>query len=150
MPLARRARKGYRTIARSMIIEKTARLYEKPMQGHRFLLFPAGAPGIGLLLLRTSILLFLFSFSGDLATTSAPALAVDLLALFIVGGFCTRAAACISAGIALFALLGASAPASLSLLAHAIDAVIIALVGPGAFAIDARIFGRRTINLPSQ
>jgi len=132
-----------------MIIGKSGSAYRCAMQRHRFLLYPAGAPGTGLLLLRTSVVLFLLSISFERwSSTSAPALCLDSLAVLIVIGLWTRTVACLSVCLIAAFVLSGSFPASAMLpIAHGIDALIIVIVGPGAFSMDARLFGRRTLTL---
>jgi hypothetical protein len=114
-----------------------------------FFAFPGGLAGTALLLLRASLVLFLVSasavqpFSGAWATA-----ALYLLAITITAGFHTRIAAALSAvGLMLLVWpMGWIPP--MPYLIHALDAVALALIGPGAFSIDALMFGRRTMHLP--
>ena len=119
-----------------------------------FSAFPGGWPGIGLLLLRTSLgttavvqsILYL-SRSGDfplgvwaaavLTVASGAALAAGLftpLAALLIGG----CAACVA---------GVSGP-SLTTLFAVVIGIALACLGPGAFSVDAHLFGRREIIIP--
>jgi uncharacterized membrane protein YphA (DoxX/SURF4 family) len=109
-------------------------------------IFPAGTAGVGLLLLRVSVTISL------LALTSAETTAVDwrhLLAILAAIALCVGVQTRVAAGISLLACLYAiGAGISLALNAvHLATAVALCLIGPGAFSVDARIFGRRQIRL---
>jgi hypothetical protein len=114
-----------------------------------FFEFPARSGGTGLLLLRLSA-------AGSLIAThlSSP----DLppwrlcLAVLIAIGLCIGLRTRLLCGLSVLALVGHVAvdPAALTLAIPSItDTVALALVGPGAFSVDARLFGRRTIILPN-
>lgn len=89
--------------------------------------FPDGPPGAGLLILRITVAAGML-----LQTGSAMALFV---AAPLVAGFMTPAVAAVAAVIAL--LYDAPFVAA--------TALALALLGPGAFSVDARLFGRREI-----
>lgn len=110
--------------------------------------FPAGGSGAGLLLLRVAVAAHLLLAALDADTTSAwwwlmlLALAVALLCL----GLLTPLAA------------GACAAAQLSWLGGVEDAQVLIgilcalallLLGPGAYGLDARLFGRRRLLPPA-
>lgn len=74
-------------------------------------------------------------------------LIAGLVALLLTIGFATRLAA-VFLGVAVAAALPASNPVQQLLLAgHLGGCAAIALLGPGAFSIDARRHGRRVIHL---
>jgi hypothetical protein len=109
-------------------------------------MFPGGRPGFALLLLRVS-------------TTATPLIAACeplhvrptwcLWALFALGaalcaGFLTNLAALLSVAIQLLAFNAASAyPVWLG--ASLLNALSLALIGPGAYSLDALRFGRRLL-----
>ncbi|HEY1930119.1 MAG TPA: hypothetical protein VGG92_21825 [Caulobacteraceae bacterium] len=68
---------------------------------------------------------------------------LGLLALAFLLGFLTRAAAAIAV-VALAATIS-NAGGALSGLRQALALAALGLVGPGAYSIDARLFGRRVI-----
>jgi hypothetical protein len=108
--------------------------------------YPSGLPGVGLLLLRLSVAL------GLLLTTPLENIALWQqlvlvgISLGLVGGFHARLLSIFCLLLALRssfgypALVFADFPAILS-------ASALALVGPGALSIDARLFGHKTIHL---
>lgn len=119
------------------------------MRRHRFLLFPAGAPGAGLLLLRLSVTIFLATYpAGRFAKDDWQPFAFYLLAFAIGTGLRTRSAATIAMILAVVAFAAGGPDLNGAFIAHAIDALVLAIVGPGAFSLDARLFGRTTVRLP--
>ncbi len=109
----------------------------------RTAIFPGGALGSGLLLLRLSVAtsaLMLIGCDQDFG-------ALQLLCIFFAVGLCAGVQTRLLAAISLSASVLGAAPLGLSIV-HAISAVALVLTGPGAFSLDARLFGRRTITLP--
>ncbi|NIJ64225.1 putative membrane protein YphA (DoxX/SURF4 family) [Sphingomonas leidyi] len=75
------------------------------------------------------------------------ALILDLLALSLAAGFATRSIAAVAALAGIAVQLAGACPQT-EFLPQILDAVALALIGPGAFSGDARLFGRSTIHLP--
>ena len=125
--------------------------------------FPGGRPGIGLLLLRVAVGLAAaaggaFYFSGPSGSSSEKSIlgaALIIGGVLLATGFLTPIAGLVIGicflGIALSWL---PAPAwflhDVKLMAFAmiISAIALALLGPGAFSLDGRLFGRREIVIP--
>jgi len=114
-------------------------------------MFPGGGPGVGLVLLRISVGAgFLLDESlrgGDAFAYGGLTLRVALCAglctgaltpLFAVSGFLLAIVDLSHLGIA-------NAPLTIVTM---IDALALALLGPGAYSLDARLFGRRVVVLP--
>ncbi len=111
-----------------------------------FSMFPAGLPGIALVFLRLSVALALllgiqpqWPMSGWLYLAAAPLL-VSLWA-----GWLTPLTAVLALSLhgVIWAL--AAIPASGVALPTTLDCLALALLGPGAYSVDARCFGRRVI-----
>lgn len=133
------------------------------MQRLFFSTFPGGKPGIGLLLLRAGVGATAIIQGGvylaDRRTLTFWTGAIGLLAITsgasLLIGFLTKAAGLL---VALVSLGGAlpwlpAPPLSLfssrlSLIFVCIMAAAIILLGPGAFSLDRRLFGRREIIIP--
>jgi putative oxidoreductase len=111
--------------------------------------FPNSLPGAGLLLLRLCYGLLLLTHSAILSgiTTSPEGLA-QLVAAFagalVLVGLATPFAAAL--GGALLLCLTASMESHIALTTIGVS---LALLGPGAWSIDARLYGRRRIDLDS-
>jgi hypothetical protein len=105
-----------------------------------FSAFPSGSPGLGLLLLRALIVLRFFTadlnLPGWLLVVFAP------VGICLLLGVLTPIAAVI---IGLGALTSAIVFSNSVAVVMTILAVAIALLGPGAFSVDARLFGRREL-----
>jgi uncharacterized membrane protein YphA (DoxX/SURF4 family) len=125
--------------------------------------FPGGWPGVGLLLLRAAVGAVVaaqgavclvegvnLKLGAWLISVSAVACGVSLLA-----GFLTPLASILAGlGAVSVALSWITAPDPnlfddrLSIIFVVIMTVAIFLLGPGAFSLDARLFGRREIVIP--
>ena len=119
----------------------------------RFSAFPEGWPGLGLLLLR--VLVAVSVIVQAIAYVVATSLSVTgwMVAVLVVAssaclllGFVTPIAA-VLIGLASLTLALSTVP-SIQSLDITVLAVVIGLLGPGAFSIDARMFGRREILIP--
>jgi len=109
-------------------------------------MFPAGAPGLALLALRLVTLAWLhLDAAGQLAFSPhwAAVIALEALSLTLLVGIFTPWMASI-AGVtkALDLAVGGALPGVLGAIAFA-HFVILLLLGPGAYSVDARLFGRR-------
>lgn len=128
--------------------------------------FPGKAPGTGLLLLRlavgTTLLAQTVPHLADARDPGSAVIAFCLLALSIgaslIIGFGTRIAAVMAAVLVVLGAIAAlfsMSTSSLGLLqSRSFDlniivvAIAIACLGPGAFSLDAALFGRRKVIIP--
>jgi hypothetical protein len=113
-------------------------------------MFPAGAAGVGLLILRFCAALMLvrssvLSFTPALPFWVSAVLFVPVV-LLCVGAF--TPVACIASGLIQITLLVASRGDPLEVISTLGVTSALLFLGPGAFSVDGRIFGRRRI-LPS-
>ena len=116
-----------------------------------FGMFPTGAPGCGLVLLRVVAALSLQAdAAGHLVLTqhaSIPGVASILLSLALLVGLLTPIVALLAAAIeASMFVTGTSAGIALMLQGPLI-CVALALLGPGGYSLDARLFGSRVVIL---
>lgn len=115
---------------------------------HAFLVFPGGSTGAALLLLRLAVSVALLAPTvGSVPLHPSIAIASYLLA-FVVGiGLYTRVVALVSVTLPIAVAIAAAGLPSAALISFSLQAVAVALVGPGAISIDALLFGRRTVYL---
>ena len=109
-------------------------------------MFPQGAPGFALLLLRISVAtIFLTSVANQSRVSSIPLVCAGVLMVSgsLSIGFLTPYLSVISfvSGVAILLLH----PHSYSVVQVALlfNAAALALLGPGAYSVDARLFGLR-------
>ena len=115
-----------------------------------FTTFADGWPGFGLLVQRlvTGIVLLqsgiaLFKETTAVATSILQAMAA-VVGLFIMIGLWTPLAGALIAGIEIWiALLHPENPRAV--IVSAVLGATLAIIGPGAFSVDARLFGRKHI-----
>jgi peptidoglycan biosynthesis protein MviN/MurJ (putative lipid II flippase) len=115
-----------------------------------FFMFPTGLPGIALLLLRASVAAALLAesynhrehLSGWLEATAI------LISVALSVGCLTPAAAAISVTLHVLLWLDGTLGSTAWATVVCIDAIALALLGPGAYSFDSYRFGRRVVVLP--
>lgn len=109
-------------------------------------MFPSGAPGLALLTLRLVTIVWLHLDSTARLELSPHWLAlilIEVCSLALLIGIFTPYAACVAGVTRVIDLvLNGAMPGVLGAIAFAHFAVLL-LLGPGAYSIDARLFGRR-------
>jgi uncharacterized membrane protein YphA (DoxX/SURF4 family) len=131
--------------------------------GHSFLRFQRGWPGVGLLLLRLAVAITAFvQGSGNLVeldnrtvATWFPDLIMLATGVLLFVGFLTPVASLLMALMNVSSFISSLSASNPNLAAERpatfyiiVMAAAIALLGPGAFSLDARIFGPREIAIP--
>jgi uncharacterized membrane protein YphA (DoxX/SURF4 family) len=127
-----------------------------------YVTFPAGRPGVGLLLLRAALgatafgkaSLYLSAARPDIDGSSTMGLAAGICGVLLIVGFLTPLASAVY-GLSTLAAAFSWLPDSEGFLGGtwclalliAISAAMV-LLGPGANSVDARLFGRREIIIP--
>jgi putative oxidoreductase len=111
--------------------------------------FPGALPGTGLLILRMAAALSLTA-SGLLANDHWTGAIIWILAATVGGcfiiGYCTPIAAVAQVASHLWALIYSESLLGTRLVMIALG-VSLMLLGPGAWSVDARLYGRRRVNL---
>jgi uncharacterized membrane protein YphA (DoxX/SURF4 family) len=113
-----------------------------------FSMFPGGAVGVALIVLRACVLgsLWVEALSRQsMAFVSWPFIGVSLVCIFIATGAFTPLACAACIAIELSTLWPSHAGEPFHILLAVSFTLVLALLGPGAFSIDARLFGRRRI-----
>ncbi len=114
----------------------------------RFSVFPSGPRGAALLLLRLSAASLVVLGAVRLPLPAWSAAGLILVALALLVGLCTRPAALICAALAIVAVFQIGGTPSWLMSLNALNAAALAILGAGAYSIDARLFGRRVIDFP--
>lgn len=117
-------------------------------------MFPAGGPGIGLLLLRLSVAAGFF-LDGPVQASAVEFARWDLVLRTLLDaalglGLLTPLTALLSCVLAIVdvARLGViEAPVAVLTI---VNAIALGLLGPGAYSLDARLFGRRVLVVPAK
>jgi hypothetical protein len=109
-------------------------------------MFPDGAAGLGLLCVRLSVIATLIL--GVQLTQPGSQLvmwATGILGLLLGVGFATPICASICCLVEAYILLSTRGAAPGCVSVSALVALALALLGPGAYSIDARLFGRKIV-----
>jgi putative oxidoreductase len=118
-----------------------------------FSTFADGWPGAGLLVQRLLVgaMLLYADFACLSATPSCPSAAAHTVGaftgIFLVVGLWTPIAGIVLAGVEAWVALSAVGDTSVPI-GLAVLGLTLAMIGPGAWSVDARLFGRRRIALP--
>ena len=115
-----------------------------------FSTFPPGWPGLGLILLRVSVAVpVLLDAYGTREELPGWALcALVLLSATLSAGFLTPIAALLTMAIRLVGPTSVGAGGEDAICVTVLSCLALAMLGPGAYSIDAYRFGRRVVVLP--
>jgi hypothetical protein len=116
-------------------------------------MFPLGAPGIGLVLLRLCLAASLWPLLGT-ALCSPPGGVVFWgvigVALALLLGLLTPVACGLCIILAGIEAIAPAHPLFAHILPLALNAAALVLLGPGAYSVDARLYGHRVLTLPDE
>jgi uncharacterized membrane protein YphA (DoxX/SURF4 family) len=114
-------------------------------------MFPSGIAGAALLVLRVSVAASLLvdgTLRWALVTSPWVLLIFVIPALLLVIGFLTPYAATVTCLVQLGVVILTGGQHNFHLLLSIPNGLVVALIGPGAYSIDAHIFGRRLLTVP--
>lgn len=116
-------------------------------------MFPQGGPGVGLLLLRFSVAgAFLYGAMTRFPYANSAWIVIAFLVVAgaVALGILTPAFSLLAGAQAAYLIFNAHGLTRYIFAAFALTACALALLGPGAFSLDARFFGRRVLVLPQE
>ena len=113
--------------------------------------YPDGAAGVALVLLRLACAWIAFLVIARLPfpqfSPNASMVVSAALALALALGFGTRIVAFVFTAAAIATAFMTGSDSALTMIARACGCAALGLLGPGAYSIDANVFGRRVIGL---
>jgi putative oxidoreductase len=113
-------------------------------------MFPGGWPGAGLLVLRLAAAILLIISGGVAVRDSPPHAAIHFatigVGILLLAGLWTPIAGALQAIIEVWIFLSRGDSTSLNFLLAALG-VSLVMLGPGAWSVDARLFGRKRIDI---
>lgn len=116
-------------------------------------MFPSGVAGAGLVVLRASVAATLL-FDGTVrwSPIGSPWFfsALVVTSIFLCFGFLTPYCAVVGCLMQLGVMILPSGQDEFHLGISILNGAALAVLGPGAYSIDARIFGRRVLHFPAR
>ena len=112
-------------------------------------MYPTGRAGIALLLMRISLSLVLMQSASREMAAVAPAWATVLPWLLAAAALCGAGTTPVASAGAIVLIVLSTAfdgPLAGSHACAILDAIALVLLGPGAYSLDARLFGRRRLD----
>jgi uncharacterized membrane protein len=115
-----------------------------------FSMFPAGVPGIALLLLRIGVSATIFATGWNSQVPVPVLLFLVLHCLFLCLGIFTPLLATLGCVFELVSGVFMNHHSIVAVFSSSLDAAALAMLGPGAYSLDARRFGHRVIRFPGE
>jgi uncharacterized membrane protein len=115
-----------------------------------FSMFPAGAPGVALLLLRFGLAATILTTGWNFRMPVPLLLLLVLHCLFLCLGIFTPILAALGCVFELVSGVFMNHHSIVAAFSSSLDAAALAMLGPGAYSLDARRFGHRVIHFPPE
>jgi uncharacterized membrane protein YphA (DoxX/SURF4 family) len=108
-------------------------------------MFPQGGPGVALLLLRISVVAFLIivALNHNGPFYRFVLAAISLISISLLIGFLTPFCSGIAVALVIGKMVMNPQAGSVVAVIAIANAVALALLGPGAYSLDSKLFGRR-------
>jgi uncharacterized membrane protein YphA (DoxX/SURF4 family) len=113
-------------------------------------MFPTGLPGVGLIAVRVTVAAMLLVNGSPYAATQSMGREIGSLvaAVCLVIGILTPYAATFAGCLEFWRLCARDSVDLFHLIAAILVSFALGVLGPGAYSVDNKIFGRRLVNLP--
>jgi uncharacterized membrane protein YphA (DoxX/SURF4 family) len=113
-------------------------------------MFPTGLPGIGLIAIRVTVAAMLLVDGSACAAPQSMGCTIGSLvaAVCLVSGILTPYAATFAGCLESWHLCTRDNVDQFHLIAAIVVTLALSVLGPGAYSVDNKIFGRRLVNLP--
>ena len=110
-----------------------------------FPMFPQGGPGVALLLLRISVVAFLITVGVHYNDSFYHLIlaAILLVSISLLIGFLTPFCCAIAVALVVGKMVINPQAGSVLCVIAVANAIALALLGPGAYSLDSKLFGRR-------
>jgi hypothetical protein len=115
-----------------------------------FSMFPAGLPGIALLLLRVGMAATIFATGWNYPAPVPVLLVLALYCVFLGLGIFTPLLATLGCAFELVSGVFMNHQSIVAAFSSSLDAAALAMLGPGAYSLDAHRFGHRVIRFPGE
>jgi hypothetical protein len=115
-----------------------------------FSMFPTGAPGVALLLLRVGVATTIFTTSWNSRIPIPLLLLLVIHCLFLCLGIFTPLLATLGCAFEVVSGVFMNHHSIVAVFSSSLDAAAVAMLGPGAYSLDARRFGHRVIRFPAE
>jgi hypothetical protein len=116
-------------------------------------MFPAGSAGIALLVLRFIVAAMLAMIAFPRGEATAPTweiIGLSLLAFMLCMGAFTPVSCTLCGTVELVDLYSLRGADAVHMIFSVLVTICLAMLGPGAFSLDSKMFGRRVILPPAQ
>jgi len=113
-------------------------------------MFPAGVPGVALLFLRIGVAATIFATGWNSPVPEPVLLVLVLYCVFLCLGIFTPLLATLGCVFELASTGFMNNHSIVAVLSSSLDAAAVAMLGPGAYSLDARRFGHRVIRFPGE